>query len=190
MRRRLEHQKRKQPRGMPKQWQPKRKPLPPLPLFAAVFVSTVGLGIGYTNGLFANVAGWFTSAPAQMVGSNSTATGEMVSFSTCHTGGGRNCVVDGDTIWLNGENIRIADIDTPETHDFRCPSEKALGDRATVRLREVLHSGPITLATIDRDEDRFGRKLRIVMVNGESVGETLVDEGLARWYEGGRQPWC
>ncbi|MBJ7439824.1 MAG: thermonuclease family protein [Sphingopyxis sp.] len=116
--------------------------------------------------------------------------GERVSFSFCHVGGGQNCVVDGDTIWLHGEKIRIADIDTPETHDYQCPGEKALGDRATVRLRDLLQAGSVSLGSIDRDEDQYGRKLRIVMVDGESVGEALVDEGLARWYEGGRRPWC
>lgn len=108
----------------------------------------------------------------------------------CHTGGGYNCVVDGDTIWLNGQKIRIADIDAPETHEPRCQAEQALGDRATRRLQQLLESGTITLATIDRDEDRYGRKLRLVLVDGKSVGDTLVSEGLARWYAGGRRPWC
>lgn len=116
--------------------------------------------------------------------------GARVSFSRCHVGGGYNCVVDGDTIWLRGEKIRIADIDTPETHDYGCQSEKDLGDRATVRLEELLEAGTITLQPIDRDEDQYGRKLRIVLVNGESVGSALVGEGLARWYEGGRRSWC
>lgn len=111
-------------------------------------------------------------------------------FGYCHTGGGFNCVVDGDTIWFQGQKIRIADIDAPETHEPRCPSERALGDRATARLHELVNSGPIMLRSIDRDEDRYGRKLRIVEVDGESVGDTLVGEGLARWYEGGRRPWC
>lgn len=31
-----------------------------------------------------------------------------------------------------------------------------------------------------RDEDKYGRKLRIVMRDGESLGGALVDEGLAR----------
>ena len=48
----------------------------------------------------------------------------------------------------------------------------------------------MALQPIDRDRDRYGRLLRLVMVNGESVGDTLVNEGLARWYEGGRKPWC
>jgi endonuclease YncB( thermonuclease family) len=98
--------------------------------------------------------------------------------------------VDGDTIWLEGTKIRIADIDAPETHDYRCSSEKELGDRATVGLHELLESGPISLRSIDRDEDVYGRKLRIVLVNGESVGDALVSEGLARYYGNGRRPWC
>jgi len=101
-----------------------------------------------------------------------------------------NCVVDGDTIWMGGQNIRIADIDAPETHEYRCTSEKALGDRATQRLHQLVNSGPVTLQSIDRDEDSYGRKLRFVMVNGTSVGDTLVSEGLARYYEGGKKPWC
>ncbi len=99
-------------------------------------------------------------------------------------------MVDGDTIWLRGQKIRVADIDAPETHDYRCASEKALGDRATRRLHDLLESGPITLLPIDRDEDIYGRKLRIVQVSGKSVGDALVSEGLARWYGAGRRPWC
>lgn len=113
-----------------------------------------------------------------------------VSFRYCFIGGGYDCVVDGDTIWLKGVKIRIADIDAPETHDPRCASEKELGERATTRLHDLLESGPITLKPIDRDEDVYRRKLRIVLVNGKSVGDTLVSEGLARYYGHGRRPWC
>ncbi|MGE5564270.1 MAG: thermonuclease family protein [Bacillota bacterium] len=118
------------------------------------------------------------------------ASGERVSFRYCFVGGGYDCVVDGDTIWLKGVKIRIADIDAPETHDPRCASGKELGDRATRRLHDLLESGPITLKPINRDKDVYGRKLRIVLVNGTSVGDTLVSEGLARYYGHGRRPWC
>ena len=57
------------------------------------------------------------------LGTNRAAT----RFSLCHTGGGGNCVVDGDTFWCNGQKIRIADIDTPETHPARCAAEAELG---------------------------------------------------------------
>jgi len=43
---------------------------------------------------------------------------------------------------------------------------------------------------IDRDEDRYGRKLRNVAVDDRDVGETLSAEGLARAYGGGRRSWC
>jgi micrococcal nuclease len=111
-------------------------------------------------------------------------------FSLCFMGGGYNCVVDGDTIWLQGRKIRIADIDAPETHGPRCSSEKALGDRATIRLQHLLNGGTVTLRPADRDTDRYGRLLRFVLVDGESVGDVLVGEGLARWYAGHRRPWC
>jgi endonuclease YncB( thermonuclease family) len=111
-------------------------------------------------------------------------------FGLCHSGGGTNCVVDGDTIWIAGQNVRLADIDTPETHEPRCASELELGNRATARLHQLVNEGEVTLSTIDRDSDVHGRKLRLVLVNGVSVGETLVGEGLARWYEGGRKSWC
>lgn len=118
------------------------------------------------------------------------ATGGHVSFGYCFVGGGTDCVVDGDTIWLSGQKIRIADIDALETHDPRCASEKQLGDQATRRLHDLLESGAISLRPIDRDEDVFGRKLRIVLVNAKSVGDTLVSEGLARYYGHGRRSWC
>jgi endonuclease YncB( thermonuclease family) len=116
--------------------------------------------------------------------------GVRASFGFCHVGGGYNCVVDGDTLYLKGVKIRIADIDAPETHEPKCAEEKSLGDRATQRLIRLVNSGEVALAPIGRDEDGYCRKLRIVKVDGESVGETLVEDGLARWYRGGRRPWC
>lgn len=111
-------------------------------------------------------------------------------FGLCHVGGGRNCVVDGDTIWIKGENVRIADVDAPETHEYRCAQEKALGDRATARLRELVNSGTVSLEEVERDRDGYGRKLRRVLVDGRNVGDTLIGEGLARKYERGRRSWC
>lgn len=111
-------------------------------------------------------------------------------FGFCHVGGGRNCVVDGDTFYHGAAKIRIANIDAPETHPPRCAAEARLGKAATDRLRDLLNAGDIRLSSIDRDEDIYGRKLRTVAVGGADVGETLVGEGLARTYRGGRQPWC
>jgi len=111
-------------------------------------------------------------------------------FSLCHTGGGTNCVVDGDTFWIGGQKVRVADIDAPETHPPRCAYEADLGDRATLRLQQLLNAGPVTLAPADRDTDRYGRLLRIVERDGQSLGDQLVAEGLARRWTGRRLPWC
>ena len=101
------------------------------------------------------------------------------------------CIVDGDTFWLNGVKIRIADIDTPEIGNPGCASEHALGMRATRRLRDLLNAGPFELLAFrGRDEDRYGRKLRIVVRGGNSLGDQLVSEGLARTWSGKREPWC
>ena len=112
------------------------------------------------------------------------------SFGLCHTGGGTNCVVDGDTFWIHGEKVRIADIDAPETHPPRCEHEAELGGQATLRLQQLLNAGPVTLASADRDIDRYGRLLRVVERDGQSLGAQLVDEGLARRWTGRRLPWC
>jgi endonuclease YncB( thermonuclease family) len=98
-------------------------------------------------------------------------------------------VIDGDTFDYGGDRIRIADIDTPEVRG-ECASETALAARATERLDELLAAGPFALEAIGRDEDRYGRKLRIVTRGGESLGAVLVEEGLAREWTGRRMPWC
>lgn len=134
--------------------------------------------------------GWLTEFGLSPVNLGSRSAQVTTRFGYCHAGGGFNCVVDGDTFWLDGVDIRIADIDAPETHDYRCSEELSLGNRATDRLHQLLESGPLTLQPIDRDEDVYGRKLRLVFVNGTNVGETLIDEGLAHRYVRGKLPWC
>jgi endonuclease YncB( thermonuclease family) len=127
---------------------------------------------------------WTLSGPAPVGGvaafAASVTDTETAAFGICKS----------DTIWYRGSKIRIADIDTPETHQPRCAAEAERGAAATRRLHELVNAGPFTLQSIDRDEDRYGRKLRILTRGGESLGDVLVDEGLARYYEGGRRSWC
>lgn len=103
----------------------------------------------------------------------------------------KTCVVDGDTFWLEGAKIRIADIDTPEISKPQCPQELQLGQQATERLVALLNQGPFEVRSGDGpDQDRFGRKLRIIVRDGESLGETLISEGLAHRWGGHKEPWC
>ena len=112
-------------------------------------------------------------------------------FALCAPGPRTTCVVDGDTFWIQGEKVRIADINAPETHTAQCPLEQTLGDRATMRLISLLNMGPFDLATWgSRDRDRYGRLLRVVTRRGHSLGIALVDEGLAEHWKGRRSSWC
>ncbi|MDT0575054.1 thermonuclease family protein [Croceicoccus sp. F390] len=101
-----------------------------------------------------------------------------------------NCVVDGDTFWFAGDKIRIADLNTPETSSPDCDAELVLGTKATDRLRELLNAGPFSLVAADRDEDRYGRKLRTVERGGQSLSEILIREGLGESWKGYRSGWC
>lgn len=112
-------------------------------------------------------------------------------FEKCGSSPRTNCVVDGDTFYLDGFSIRVADIDTPETYGARCDYEADLGAQATLRFIALLNAGPFEVRPIpNRDKDRYGRKLRTVHRGTKSLGEILVREDLARIWDGRRHPWC
>lgn len=111
-------------------------------------------------------------------------------FALCADGPRNTCVVDGDTFWLAGEKIRIADINAPETHGARCADERQRGDKATMRLAQLLNAGRFELVSGARTHDRYGRRLVTVMRGGRSLGLTLVNEGLAETWKGRRSDWC
>lgn len=93
-----------------------------------------------------------------------------------------HCVHDGDTVWWQGEKIRIADIDAPELNGG-CETERRRARAARDRLAVLLNA---RAATIERTgTDRYGRTL----ARFGGLGEQLVKEGLAsRWP--GRKDWC
>lgn len=101
-----------------------------------------------------------------------------------------NCVVDGDTFWFEGTRIRIADIDAPEISEPACAGEAHAGEMAKTRLIELLNAGSFRLIAGWRDQDRYGRKLRVVARDNASLGEILVREGLARPWGGPNFGWC
>ncbi|MXP47443.1 thermonuclease family protein [Altererythrobacter luteolus] len=149
------------------------------PYGALVFAPIIGIAVAWL---------WQTS-PTEIPPAGGSEQYE-VAFSRCSGPIRVTCVVDGDTIWLKGQKIRIADINTPEVSSPDCPAERALGERATSRLTALLNKGGFRLRAIDRDEDRYGRKLRIITRNGQSLGSILVNEGLAENWTGSRRSWC
>ena len=103
-------------------------------------------------------------------------------------------VLDGDTFILDGEHIRIANIDAPETRDAQCDAELRLGHVAKRRLQELLSAAPPVITRGDpadgRKKDRHGRTLAIITIAGRDAGEILIGEELARPWEGRKRPWC
>jgi len=102
--------------------------------------------------------------------------------------------IDGDTIYVGDEKIRIVGLDAPETYQARCDSERQRGQRATAHLRRLLASGTITIRRQGRD--RYGRTLARVFVDGRDVAAIMIRAGHAVPYDcpRGRCPrridWC
>ena len=111
-------------------------------------------------------------------------------FTFCTSAPRETCVVDGDTFWLAGEKVRMADINAPETLQAACPDERQRGEAAKRRLLELLNAGPVTLVNGARRHDRYGRRLALAMRQGQSLGSQLVAEGLAEPWRGRRSSWC
>lgn len=102
----------------------------------------------------------------------------------------KTCVVDGDTLWLHGDNLRLEGFDTPEPQTDICGGdlERQLAAQASARLLELLNTNTWT---VERSgSDRYGRTLATIRIGGRDVGETLVEERLARWWPDGHEWWC
>lgn len=95
-------------------------------------------------------------------------------------------VHDGDSIRLcDGERIRIANIDAPEMRgSSRCDRGRGgwcdydLAIRSRDALRAFLASGNVKITRLG--QDRFGRTLARVSVDGRDAGAYLIGQGLAR----------
>ena len=152
---------------------------------------TLLFGSAIAFGTFAGVAlHYWPSDEATLSFASSSAS--SAHFSICATGGGANCVIDGDTIRWNGEKVRLVGFNTPEISEPQCAAEATKGKKAKLRLQQLLNSGSVSFsATAERHRDRYGRLLREVRVDGRDVAEVLISEGLAEPYSGGqKRDWC
>jgi endonuclease YncB( thermonuclease family) len=93
---------------------------------------------------------------------------------------GRANVIDGDTIEVSGEHLRLAGIDAPETGQ-RCvgAGRKIIrpGDTAKERLATMVSKG---VRCTSADRDQYGRPVaHCVASDGTDINRSMVAEGLA-----------
>jgi micrococcal nuclease len=117
-------------------------------------------------------------------------------------------VTDGDTIRINGERkgMRLVGFNTPETVEPRCERERALGQKAKARLRQLVSKGRLIVERVrcacqpgseGTEACNHGRSCGSLSVDGRNVGDILIDEGLAVPFVCGSRscpptprPWC
>jgi endonuclease YncB( thermonuclease family) len=118
-------------------------------------------------------------------------------------------IIDGDTVDIRGlpANVRLVGFNAPETWRPSCAAERQVGERATVRLSQLVRNAAsiefervacsCRPGTEGTDRCNFGRLCGSLFVDGQDVGRTLIGEGLAVPYRCGRtscpprpQAWC
>jgi endonuclease YncB( thermonuclease family) len=96
---------------------------------------------------------------------------------------GRASVIDGDTIEIHGQRIRLHGIDAPEKGQpcfdasgklYRC------GQIAAMALDQFIGMSPVRCS--ERDVDRYGRTVAVCSVRGEDIERWLVRNGHAMAY--------
>ena len=104
----------------------------------------------------------------------------------------KTCVVDGDTLWLQGRNYRLKDYDTPEPMTAICGGEQEveLAHRASERFLELLNSNAWTIEDMDALDRTGQRWLATIRIDGRDVGDILIEEHLARRWPDGEEWWC
>ncbi|BDW88390.1 thermonuclease family protein [Thalassospira tepidiphila] len=111
-----------------------------------------------------------------------------------------NYAYDGDTIYvaipglpdeIANMSVRVRGVDTPEMRG-QCDSEKQLAQKARDYARQRLKSAT-SVQFCEPEWGRYGgRVVASVRIDGSPLDLELIENGLARPYDGKtkRQPWC
>ena len=91
-------------------------------------------------------------------------------------------VIDGDTIDIHGQRIRLHGIDAPESKQVCVSGGKKYrcGQKAALALSDRIGRGSVTCEA--KDTDRYGRVIAICFKGQEDLNGWLVSKGLAVTY--------
>ena len=97
-------------------------------------------------------------------------------------------VVDGDTIVVGDEHIRVHKLDAPEIRNAECSTEKALGLQAKAFVEGYLYDAEITITRTGKKT--WGRSEADVYVDGVSLTDTVIAHGYGVRWSGDKHDWC
>lgn len=91
-------------------------------------------------------------------------------------------VIDGDTVEINDQRIRLHGIDAPESRQV-CQHDGVMwlcGAEATKTLRNLIRGASVSCT--ERDRDRYGRMVSICHLSGMDLNAEMVRAGMALAY--------
>ena len=92
-------------------------------------------------------------------------------------------VLDGDTIIVRGQRVRLQGIDAPETGQ-RSRDGRAIGKESTAFLDKLISGQKIEVVYSKRD--KYGRILGKVFLRGKNINHLMLSSGYAVSYYAGR----
>jgi micrococcal nuclease len=100
-------------------------------------------------------------------------------------------VIDGDTVVIAREHIRIANLDAPDIGKHaRCALEAERGHIAKDMAIKIIRDAKTIQIYARTGRDRYGRSLARLSIDGSDFGEQMISAGQARPWRGRSSNWC
>lgn len=100
-------------------------------------------------------------------------------------------VIDGDTIDIRGERVRVVNLDAPDVGSHaRCPIEERRGQSAKAYAIRLVRAASNIGVTDRAGQDRYGRSLARVTLDGQDFAGMMIAAGHGRPWQGRSSDWC